>query len=244
MRRLLPSADTDVDTEAAYAVVPDTGWLVRASFISSTDGAVSVEGRSAGLGSPADTHVFGLLRDLSDAILVGAGTARTEGYAASRPRGARLDRRRRNGSPDAPVMVLVSDGLEFDIGGGLFPADEPRTVVVTSGASSAERRSALSRHAEVLVCGEAEVDLSQAMEELRTRGVRRVHCEGGPRLFAGMLARGLVDELCLTLAPLLAGPGADRIVTGPPTPSLVGAELRHVLEEDGYLFLRYLLGGR
>ena len=239
MRRLIPDATDDVDLEACYAVPAELPWHVRTSFISSADGAVSLDGRAGGLGSAGDRRVFALLRDLSDVILVGAGTARAEGYGAPRPVGPRLERRRRHGLPDAPVLALVSQRLSFEPDSALFPDDLPRTLVITSGTSPPERRSDLARHAEVLVCGEDTVDLVAAAAALRDRGLRRVHCEGGPRLFAGALGAGLVDELCLTVAPLLTGPGSGRIVTGLELPVPAGLDLAHVLEEDGYLFLRY-----
>lgn len=241
MRALLPVASEVVDLEAAYAVPGHLPFHVRVSFISSADGAVTLNGRSGGLGNAADKRIFGLGRDLSDVILVGAGTARAEQYGAPRPTGARLERRRRHGLPAAPVLALVSDRLHFDLDSDLFPADQPRTVVITSAASPPEARAALARRAEVLVLGESSVDLLAAVTVLRERGLRRVHCEGGPRLFAGLVAEGLVDELCLTLAPLLTGPGAGRIVSGPAWPLPAYGGLRHVLEDEGYLFLRYSL---
>ncbi|MBA3250069.1 MAG: dihydrofolate reductase family protein [Geodermatophilaceae bacterium] len=239
MRRLLPDPAGEVDLESEYIVDPDSAWHVRASFISSADGAVTLDGRSGGLGNAADKRVFGLARDLADVILVGAGTARAEAYRASRPTGARLERRRRHGLPDAPLMAVVSERLQLDLDSDLFPTDEPRTVVITSGASPPDIRAAVAEHAEVLVHGDDTVDLTAAVAALRRRGLRRVHCEGGPRLFAGLVAAGLVDELCLTLAPLLTGPGAERIVTGAPWPAPAYGVLRHVLEDENYLFLRY-----
>lgn len=245
MRRLVPVSTDHVDLEVAYAVPDEVAWHVRTSFISSADGAVTLAGRSGGLGNAADRRVFALLRDLSDVILVGAGTARDEGYRAPRPVGRRLQRRQRHGLPDAPVLALVSEGLAFDLDSGLFPDDLPRTIVITSSASPVHRRTALAVRADVLVCGEQAVDLEAAVSALRCRGFRRVHLEGGPRLFAAALATpGLVDELCLTLAPILTGPGAGRIVTGPELKAPAGMSLRHVLEEDGYLYLRYQLRPR
>lgn len=239
MRALLPVAADAVDLEAAYAVPRSTPFHLRASFISSADGAVTLDGHSGGLGNAADKEIFGLARDLADVILVGAGTARAEAYGASRPTGRRLERRRRHGLPDAPVMAVVSERLQFELASDLFPTDEPRTVIITSGASPPDARAALAERAEVLVYGDDTVNLAAAVAALRRRGLQRVHCEGGPRLFAGLVAVGLVDELCLTLAPLLTGPGADRMVTGSPWRAPAGGVLRHILEDEGYLFLRY-----
>jgi riboflavin biosynthesis pyrimidine reductase len=84
------------------------------------------------------------------------------------------------------------------------------------------------------------VDLKAAVAALAERGHRRMLTEGGPRLLAQISAAGLLDELCLTIGPLLAGPGADRILAGqqsaaPPQP----LTLAHVLEDNGFLFCRY-----
>lgn len=242
MRRLLPDPRAHVDIEAEYAVAADLRWHLRASFVSSADGAVTVDGRSGGLGGPADTRVFGLLRDLSDVIIVGAGTARAEGYGVPVVGGDRLERRRRHGLPDVPVLVLVSHSLDLDPAADFFADPRHRTVVLTRSAAPGERRSALERVADVMVCGAEEVDLAQALLRLREQSLRRAHFEGGPRLLGSALAAGVVDELCLTIAPVLAGAGAGRIVGGPPLPAPVDARLAHVLEEDGSLFLRYDLG--
>lgn len=243
MRALLPVPSDEVDLEVAYAVPEDVPVHVRASFITSVDGAVTLDGRSAGLGNAADKAIFGLGRDLADVILVAAGTAREEQYGASRPRGDRLQRRRRHGLPDAPLMAVVSQGLDFDLDSDLFPDDEPRTVIVTSAASDPGRRARLADHADVLVCGDETVDLPSALAALQERGLRRVHCEGGPRLFAGMVAADLIDELDLTYAPLLTGPGAGRIVSGQAWPAAVRGRLVHLLEDEGYLYARYDLRG-
>jgi riboflavin biosynthesis pyrimidine reductase len=90
----------------------------------------------------------------------------------------------------------------------------------------------------VLYHGTDQVDLAAGLAELRRRGHRQLLCEGGPQLFGSLTAADLVDELCLTVAPLLAGPGAGRITAGPPAPPRAMA-LRHVLVADGALLLRY-----
>lgn len=245
MRLLTASVDApDLGTtelEAAYAIAADLPWHVRTSFICSADGAVSLDGSSMPLGGPGDRRLFGLLRDLSDLVLVGAGTARAERYRVPRPVGDRLDRRRRHGLPDAPALAVVSSRLDLDPADELFSTGRP--ILITHQGAPVERRLALARVADVLVSGLESVDLRGAAAQLRERGYRRVHCEGGPRLFRAALAAEVVHELCLTLAPLLTGPGAERIVTGSPLPAARRMSLVHTLTEDGYLFLRYALTG-
>ena len=81
---------------------------------------------------------------------------------------------------------------------------------------------------------------AQVMATLAERGVYRVLCEGGPHLLGQLAAEGLLDELCLTVTPVLAGPGPTRVVAGAPFPARP-MTLAHVLTDDGALFCRYLV---
>lgn len=210
---------------------------LRVNFVSSLDGAVEVQGHSAGLSGPADKLVFGVLRMLCDALLVAAGTLRREGYRALRLDDSRRAWRLGHGLAEHPTLVVVSAALDLDPAAPVFTEAPVRPVVLTSRRATAP--AGLSRVAELLRCGQDRVDLAAGVAELRRRGLAQVLCEGGPRLFGSLTAAGLVDEVCLTVAPLLAGPGADRITTGTPT-AVRAMTLRHVLaSDDGMLMLRY-----
>jgi riboflavin biosynthesis pyrimidine reductase len=223
LRRVVPQGP-DVEPEEAYGVPAGTTWL-RANMVSSADGAITgPDHRSAGVSSPADRYVFGALRRQADAILVGAGTARTEGYRPAR----------------VPI-ALVSARLELDLGSPLLSQADPRTIVYTATSAGAERIEATSQVADVVICGEALVDLGVAVADLRRRGYQRVLCEGGPTLLGSVLGQGLLDELCLTISPVLVGGTIARIIAGTPLPGLVDLELAHLLEADGSLFARYLI---
>lgn len=241
MRQLLPGpvADmTDDDLLAAYAVPDGPVRHLRVNFVASADGAVTVAGKSAGLSSPADRRVFALLRDLADVVLVGAGTIRGEGYGYPDFGPDRRARRRGLGLAEWPTFAIVSESLNLDLSSSLFSRAPVRTVVLTSERSPADRRAALAPYAEVLVHGGEHVDLAAGLDELTARGLRRVLSEGGPGLLGSLVGAGLLDELCLTVAPLLAGPGPGRIVAGAPhLPA--GLRLAGLLEEDGALFGRY-----
>ena len=226
MRRLRPDPTDEVDLRAAYDV-PDRRH-VRANFVSSLDGAVTVDGKSAPLSSAADRELFQLLRQLCDVVLVGAGTARSENYGGVRA----VD-------GHAPPIAVVSRALDLDPSSRLFTDTSVRPIVVTCATSPAAVRVALAKVADVIVAGEKTVDLPQALELLADRGLQRVLCEGGPHLLGSLAAAGLVDELCLTLAPVIAGGTAGRIVSGYLPDTVEPMVLRHVLEEDGHLFLRY-----
>lgn len=245
MRRLWPSPTDELTDEQlldCYLPAERTRPWVRVNFVSSVDGAVSVAEYSAGLSGPADKKVFGILRMVSDAIMVGAGTLRHEGYVAMRLGERRRAWRRAAGLPEEVPLILVSSRLALDPEHPMF-ADAPvRPIVITHGGSPIERRDALAARADVLVCGDAEVDLVAARDALAERGLRQILCEGGPHLLGSLTAADAVDELCLTVSPLLAGPGAGRITAGPPS-GVRRMRLAHVLEGDGNLLLRYTRSG-
>jgi riboflavin biosynthesis pyrimidine reductase len=233
VRQLLPypAEDlTDDDLVAAYAV--PSGQHLRVNFVSSADGAVTLEGRSGGLGGPGDRRVFQLLRDLADVILVAAGTVRNEGYGYPKFGSERRARRLAAGRQEWPTFAVVSRRLELDLSSTLFTDPPVRTVVIAGPDSPADRRAELERCAQVLVVD----DLPIAVAQLHRRGP--ILCEGGPSLFAALVGDGLVDELCLTVSPVLAGPGPGRIESGPPHPA-ARLTLAGLLEEDGALFTRY-----
>jgi riboflavin biosynthesis pyrimidine reductase len=248
VRQLLPTpadqpADSlsDDDLLAAYAVPADADRHLRMNFVASADGAATIAGRSGGLSTPPDKRVFALLRDLADVVLVGAGTVREEGYGYPEFAPERRERRRTLGLADVPTFAVVSGSLDLDPASSLFVGTPVRTLVLTTDRTPADRRAALAEVADVLTVGTAQVSLAAAVDALVARGLRRILCEGGPRIFGGLVEAGRVDELCLTICPLLAGPGPGRIVAGPGWPP-VRVSLVHALEEDGTLFLRYRLG--
>lgn len=243
MRALLPSPDPEVDVHEFYA----RDWLapggLRVNFVCSADGAATEQGRSAGLQTSGDNTVFDALRDLADVVLAGAGTVRTEGYGHVRLPAARLAARRRHGLADALPTAVVSRSLDLDPHADLFTATgAARTIVLTCAAADPGARAALAGVSDVIICGEQSVDLALARARLAERGLTRILCEGGPTMFAQLARAGVADELCLSVTPMLSGPGARRIVAGDLWPGgprplqLVG-----LLEEDGALFCRYRL---
>lgn len=237
MRELFPvgPAHELPDLDAAYAP-PRRDWL-RANFIASVDGAISVQGRSRGLQVPGDLRVFGVLRGLADAVLVGAGTARTEGYHWARPSAERQSRRRAAGLTLAPPIVVVSGSGDPGLPREFYDRAAVRPLVI-----SPARAARPLAGAEVIACGELTVDLEAIRPALADRGIRHVVCEGGPTLLAGLAAAGQLDELCLTVSPLLAGPGPGRLLAGPGWTAGRALTLTHLLEEDGALFARYGVG--
>ncbi|MFB9682617.1 dihydrofolate reductase family protein [Amycolatopsis plumensis] len=241
IREVWPSSRdlTEDDLEQLYRYPADPRWMA-VNFVSSTDGAITVEGRSGGLSTPADRIVYRLGNDLADVVLVGAGTAMAEGFEGMRPDAATADRRRRFGlAPIAPVAVVTT--------GRSLPADAPvitkaavPTLVFTSAAAPPELRSAWAANgARVFVAGELAVSAEQVVSTLVAEGLGRIDCEGGPRLFGSLIEAGLVDEFRLTVAPFLVAGTSGRASLGAVVdPS--GMELASVLTDGASVLLRYL----
>jgi riboflavin biosynthesis pyrimidine reductase len=228
----------------------DAPW-VRANMVASADGAGSLDARSGGLSGAGDRAVFKVLRSLADVIVAGAGTVRAERY---RPvRGSEVWPQLRQGRAPTPPIAVITRELSLSAGSPLLTEapGEARTIVLTTQAAPPGRRAAVARHADVAVVGGNAVRPADAVAALAERGHRRILVEGGPVLLGQFVAAGLLDDLCLTVSPVLEGGRAGRILapapgTGPgrdDDAAPTGLSLDHVLEDDGFLFCRYLRAG-
>ena len=230
--------DRDEELLAKYAIHARAVPRVRANFISSLDGAATHDGRTRGLNNIDDKKVFDLLRMLCDVVLVGAGTLRTEGYADLRVEDCAVRWRLEHGLPAQPTLAVVSGRLALSPKMAAFANAPARPIVVTHERSALPNRQELSRAADVVVCGKETVDPRAMLTELTHRGLRQVLCEGGPRLFGTLISADCVDELCLTLSPVLENGSAGRIAAGArQTPR--GMRLEHVISAGDMLMLRY-----
>lgn len=235
---LLSVGDVDDEILLGYYAPPRTPWL-RVNFVTSVDGAVEISGRSGPLSDPDDQRMLQLLRTPCDALLVGAGTIRVEGYGPPLIDASARQWRTAHGLPEHPQLVVVSHSLDLDPDLPVFANSTYRPVVLTRADAPAQRRATLAERVEVITVGEGTVDLAAGLALLHSRGLRHVLCEGGPHLFGSLAAAGLVDEVCLTVSPLLAGAGAGRIIAGPPAEAQQ-LTLRHLLVGERALFLRYV----
>ena len=234
-----PAATLDDDAiVAGYENGVSDAW-VRVNFVSSIDGSATQAGRSGGLSDAADKRVFALLRRPCDVVLVGAGTVRVEGYGGMRVDTASEAWRAAHGFAPQPTLAIVSGDLDLDPGAEVFTHAPVRPVVLTTAAASQTRKEALSEVADVVECGEASVETAMARAALAERGLKRVHCEGGPHLFGTFAAERTLDELCLTISPVLEGGLGKRIIDGAPQLPL-DMRLAQVLRSDDTLLLRYL----
>ncbi len=231
MRQILPAPIDDVDPTVVYAEAPrpspmDRPWLV-ANMVASVDGRAAVGGRTATLSGAADRAVFHLLRSLADVVLVGAGTVRAERYGPVR-------------SGPRPPIAIVSRSLDLDWSSPLFADADQRSEILTCHGADPQRRARAAEVADVILAGDERVDLGGALSELGARGRRMVLCEGGPHLLGELVGAGLVDELCFTLSPLLAGGVEPNLIVAPSLDPPRRLELASVIEDDASLLLRYL----
>lgn len=201
--------DVGADPRLLAELLDRTDW-VGANFVSSLDGAIRVEGVSGPLGSTGDRQVFLRLRDLADAVLVGAGTVRAERYGPTRLRAA--GERARRGQSPRPRLVIVTRSCDLLGLDRLWSDPEAPITVLTGAGAPADRVAGLQqRGAEVLQVGDGGPDLVAGLETLRERGLARLLSEGGPTLHTDMLALGLLTDLFTTIAPVVVG-GADSMV--------------------------------
>jgi riboflavin biosynthesis pyrimidine reductase len=237
---LTPSGAIRLDDAAIlehYKAGSTPRWL-RVNFVSSIDGAVTIDGKSGGLGGDADRRVFDILRRLCDVVLVAAGTVRKEGYGAMVLDDAAVDARVALGLKPQPVFAIVSGSLDLDPTSDIFTKAPVKPIVLTSSSADELRRERLATVADVIDCGEKTVAAAALVEALQERGLTHIHCEGGPSLFGELLAADVVDELCLTVSPLLASGDSARIAHGA-LDAPRGMSLAGVLRSDDTLLLRY-----
>jgi riboflavin biosynthesis pyrimidine reductase len=212
------------------------------NMVSTVDGRATLQGRSGTLSGPADRALFHALRAPVDGVLVGAGTVRRERYGRLIPDPAVRELRRRRGLHEEPLACIVSGRLALDEEIPLLGEPDARVAILTASAASLPSSEAT---VEYVRAGTGQLDIGAALGELSARfAIQTLLCEGGPHLARELLAAGLIDELFLSLSPLLAGgepAGGEalRILAGAELEPPAILELLDVARSDSYLFLRY-----
>jgi len=226
---------------------PGTRPRVMLNMVSTVDGRATVAGRSGPLSARADRELFHALRAAVDAVLVGAGTVRTERYGRIVPDAQTRRLRCERGLSEEPLACIVSGRLALGQDLPLLQEPAARVAILTASAASLQARAQVDY---VRSGRDGRLELSSALAELRKRfAVELILCEGGPHLCRQLLACGLVDELFLSLAPKLAGgepAGGEalRIVAGEELEPPLELELLGVLRSHSALFLRYGISAR
>jgi riboflavin-specific deaminase-like protein len=218
-------------TELAGAERPH----VIVNFAATVDGRATIDGRAGPIGSGTDTEVLQRLRTQVDAVMIGAGTMRTERYGRMVSDPLYRAWRERIGLPHDPLAVIISGSLDLPWDAALFTDGGGRVLIFTASDEEPPDTQTPVR----VVRQKDQVNMIDALRHLRQeRGIRALLCEGGPRLNGELWAARLADELFLTIAPKLAGGEAPRILEGE-LAAVEELELAWLLQSDGELFARY-----
>ncbi len=211
---------------------------VRANMIFSADGAAAFGGRAGPLSSPADQRLLRELRGYADVVLVGAGTVRAERYGPVRLPDDLLAERQGQGRPALPPIAVVSQTGRLP--DSMFTDPSQQAILITSAAAAEQHRLSTDARRRVLIAGRDTVDIGEALAALADQGMPRVLCEGGPTLLHEIVEADLLNEICMTLAPQLAGsqPVGSAAASRLSVPHRL--QLRHALIHDDYLFTRYV----
>lgn len=213
---------------------------VTGHMVAGIDGTAAIGGRVGSLSTQPDQTLFRRMRQIADIVMVGAETVRREGYGLVKLSPAAQEQRRRLGQPPIPPVAVVSRSLDLDWSAALF-ADAPETApthVITCSSADPERLAEARRHATVILAGTDRVEPQAALTALAEAGHGVVLCEGGPRWLGELVAAGRLDELCLSISPLMGGDLLPVAVT-PEGAGITHFEMKGVMAEDSTLFLRY-----
>jgi riboflavin biosynthesis pyrimidine reductase len=250
------STDGILDPYADLVLAPSDAsrpWIAL-GMVASVDGAAAVDGRTQRLGGEADHVAFRALRDAADVVLVGATTVRAERYGPGVPDVSRQRRRAAKGLAPTPRMVVVSASADLPEDLPLLGPREAGTpppvllVPVRPDPAAEARLARLEGRLEVRRAGGTDLrgqDIVRALEDLGARGVL---CEGGPSLAGLLLGEDLIDEVFLTIAPVVALGDGPRIATAPRAAAagddaLREMELVEAWEHRSELLLRYRRSG-
>jgi riboflavin biosynthesis pyrimidine reductase len=237
-----PDDDARLAAYYSYPEALDRCW-VRANMISSLDGGATDDGSSGGLAGPGDRAVFSRMREEADVILVGASTVRIENYSGAQMSVAQRQHRQRRGQAEVPPIAVITHSADFQHDAKLFTRAEVPPLILTSRETAADARHRLGAVAEVIDASGPQpdrVDAGAALDILNKRGLRRVLTEGGPSLLSLFIERDLLDELCVTIAPILVGGSARRIATGAGAAHTRMRRSHLLSDAEGYLYTRYV----
>ncbi len=243
-RSIESSDDGQLADYYPYPDGPRACW-VRGNMIASLDGAATDDGTAGGLAGPGDRALFSFMRHQADVILVGAGTVRIENYSGAQFSPTQRQARQGRGQAEVPPIAVVTNSGELDHDAKLFTRTEVPPLILTSAIAVADTRSRLGSVAEIIDASGPHpdrVDDATILKILAEHKLFRVLTEGGPMLLSTLIENGLLDELCVTVAPILVGGAARRIAAGS---GQVHIPMRrsHVLTDDhGYLYTRYVKG--
>jgi riboflavin biosynthesis pyrimidine reductase len=230
---LLPDSHDELDRY--YGAAPQG---VRANMIFTADGAAAFGGRTKAITDDADQILLVHLRMYADVVLVGSGTVAAENYGPVRLGDEQVARRQAAGFTALPRLAVVTGRGVLDPSLRIFTGDGPRPLIITS-AYAADDNPQLADLGDVLIGGEHRVEPPTVLSALRDHGLTRVLCEGGPYLLSSLVEADVVDDICMTLSPYLAGSQPTTAQPASARLQPIRLELRHLLTRNGLLYLRY-----
>jgi riboflavin-specific deaminase-like protein len=205
------------------------------NFAVTVDGHATIDGRSGPIGTDTDTAMLVGLRNVAEAVMIGAGTMRAERYGRILGDPSKRAARERRGLPHDPLMVIISGRLMLPWDAELFTNGGGRVLIFTASEEEPPQTATPVR----VIRHEGRVDMTDALRYLRAeRGIRSLLCEGGPHLHSDLLEAGLVDELFVTYGPRVAGGAGPGMTTGLPE-IVTDLELAWLLRDESELFARY-----
>jgi riboflavin-specific deaminase-like protein len=229
---------------------PKTRPYVIINMVSSLDGKATVHGKAGSIGSLTDRTIMRTLRSRADAVMIGAGTLRSERLRLDVPEYLVQAREALNLRPQ-PLAVIATESGDLPLERNLLGSSPENLLILASPHTPEEKIAAFSAHASVEVLQEEDAsaprpDPTVALQILKRRyAVSVLMVEGGPALIHSLVRRGLVDELFLALAPRLLGgvrPNVLTILEGPTLPPQIqDPEILSVHLAGDELFLRYVL---
>jgi riboflavin biosynthesis pyrimidine reductase len=233
---LLP--DSDAELAQLYGDAPRG---IRANMVQSVDGAGAFHGRTKAITDASDQFLLRHLRGHADAIMVGAATVLAEQYGPVRLSAEMRSERKKDGYADLPPLVIVTGHAMLSPDLRIFDPSGPRTIIATVDAA-AEQSATLRDVADIVVVGEDTIDPARIVSALNERGLDRILCEGGPFLLSQLIEHDLVDDMCLTVSPYLAGSQPTTAQPASAREAPTQLRLRHVLARNDLLYLRYSRG--
>lgn len=240
--------DTDDGRLAAFYSYPENlerCW-VRANMISSLDGGATDDGKAGGLAGPGDRALFSRMRQEADVILVGASTVRIENYSGAQMSLAERRERQGRGQTEVPPIAIVTHAADFEHDARIFTRTEVPPMIMTCRETAPEARARFGSTAEVVDASGPNtdrVDPAVVLAIFAERGLRRVLSEGGPSLISLLTEDDLLDELCVTIAPILVGGAARRIASGSGEAHTRMRRSHLLTDDEGYLYTRYVRDG-
>ncbi len=213
---------------------------VTGHMVAGLDGTAAIHGRVGALSTEPDQSLFRRMRQIADVVMVGAQTVRSEGYAPMRLSESARAQRRDRGQSEMPPVAVVSRSLDLDWSSPVFAGapEHARTIVITCAKADPEQLAAAEQAATIIIAGEDRVEPAKALQALAGLGYQVVLCEGGPRWLGELVAADRLDELCLSISPMMGGDPLP-VSIAPPGAGIAQFSLKSTMVADDTLFLRY-----